>query len=256
MKESLPGLEIKDVFEVLGAMVKTTARSKTVDAVATTHAVRSLAHEIGHLPISIQKKAFLLSAKVIAKFLYLPEIHPWPKITLDGMIGTIAQALWGDRPHWRSAHLLFANLTNPTRCHPVLAVAARVISNIVERCRKDEFFLGRWIELCKQKRIVTRGILDAFTKACLALDIQFIQPLQFEFLGITFHALDMSPKCIRRLCRVAAVQSLYRDAVHSNRKDLVSTGSGVVDVDLCHPWAPPRSHGAVMMSMLRCCRFP
>eukprot|EP00438_Fugacium_kawagutii_P027849 Skav201822 [mRNA] locus=scaffold1071:375456:377057:+ [translate_table: standard] len=66
-------------------------------------------------------------------------------------------------------------------------------------------------------------------------------------MGITFDFFQLSPKCIRRICRVAACQALYSDALQSGRKDLRSWGTGVLDEGL----APLRvrrawSHGILV----------
>lgn len=46
------------------------------------------------------------------------------------------------------------------------------------------------------------------------------------------NSLYHTPRLLRRILRVASVQSLYKAAIYSGRKDLVSGGSGVFDSDL------------------------
>ena len=69
-------------------------------------------------------------------------------------------------------------------------------------------------------------------KSCVTLGLEFTPPSNIKFLGHSFSFLEITPRLLRRILRVASVQSLYKAAIHSGRKDLVSGGSGVVDSDL------------------------
>ena len=142
LANAIPALPIHDTFAVLGTFVKTNAKRITIDPKNTAQGVRAILHDIEHLPISLRKKAFLISMKAVSKFLYHPEVIPWPKATIDSMVNSVAKALWGNRPGWRNQELLFALCTNPIACHPHMSIATRVICNIVARCKRDEgFFL-------------------------------------------------------------------------------------------------------------------
>eukprot|EP00438_Fugacium_kawagutii_P009845 Skav209412 [mRNA] locus=scaffold1411:28144:29943:+ [translate_table: standard] len=120
-----------------------------------------------------------------------------------------------------------------------MAIASRQISNIIARCRVDPLFFDFWSQLCRIGKPIARGLLDNFTKACGELHVQFSPPNTLKCLGITFDFFQLSPKCIRRICRVAACQALYSEAVQGTRNDLRNWGSGVLDEEL----APVRVRG-------------
>lgn len=241
--DAFPQIPISEFFEVLGTSIKTGKRSRVIDDTSKAHIIRTTIGEVGRLPIDLQKKAFLIGAKAISKLLFMPELVPWPKITIDNLVKTVTKALWGKRPQWRSTELLFAHFTNPICAHPRLAIDARIVINIVTRCRRDPVFYDFWCQLCRLGRPIARGILDNFVKACGNLKLGFFNPNILKFLGITFDFFQLSPKCIRRICRAAACQSLYSEAIAGKRLDLFNWGSGVVDVELAplrarrEPWS-------------------
>eukprot|EP00438_Fugacium_kawagutii_P002017 Skav204964 [mRNA] locus=scaffold3912:163221:165989:+ [translate_table: standard] len=235
LQQHFPTLPISEMINILGSMVKTSRGNKTLDGSTLAYVVKTTIADIGGLPIDLEKKGFLLATKAVAKLLYAPELMPWPKMTLDAMVTNIARALWGSRPHWRSTELLFATCTNAATTHPYLAIAARIFSNLANRVRTDEKFAMLWVELCQLGKVISRGLLDVFTKACATLGFEFTPPFQISFMSIRFCMHSVYPKHIRRICKVAAAQSLYSSAIRSARKDLVMGPTGVMDVDLAPP---------------------
>lgn len=212
--------------EVLGAFVKSCSKSKTFDTIAHGEIIRQVLKDIYSLPVGLKQKAFLVGSKVISKMLYLPELNPWARLSLDSFQSNILGVLWGDRPHWRCAELVFALLTNSVRSHPQHAIAAQIISNIASRCRKDNMFFQMWCSLCLAKKTITKGLLDALLKSCATLDLIFTPPASIEFFGKKFSFLEATPRLLRRILRIASVQSLYKVAITSSRKDLQTWGSG------------------------------
>ena len=242
MAQLIPDIPCSDFTAVLGAFVKSCSKTKTFDTIAHGEIIRQVLKDIFSLPVGLKQKAFLVGSKVISKMLYLPELNPWARLSLDSFQSNILGVLWGDRPHWRCAELVFALLTNPVRSHPQHAIAAQVIMNIASRCRKDNRFFQLWCSLCLAKKVITKGLLDALLKACATLNLNFTPPESIEFLGQKFSFLEVTPRLLRRILRVASVQSLYKAAITSSRKDLQNWGSGVIDSDLsvfrepCKPW--------------------
>eukprot|EP00438_Fugacium_kawagutii_P029561 Skav216033 [mRNA] locus=scaffold2403:24889:31312:+ [translate_table: standard] len=232
---NFPALPINDMINILGSMVKTSRGTKTVDGATLAYVMKTTILDIGCLPIDLEKKGFLIAAKAVAKLLYAPELMPWPKLTLDSMVTTIARALWGNRPHWRSTELLYATCTNAATTHPILAIASRIFANICNRCRTDEKFACLWFELCQTGRAISKGLLDTFVRACATLGFEFVPPFQVSFLGIRFCLHSVYPKHIRRICRVASAQSLYSSALRSARKDLETGPTGIMDVEMTPP---------------------
>eukprot|EP00438_Fugacium_kawagutii_P018531 Skav213257 [mRNA] locus=scaffold1311:167701:170460:+ [translate_table: standard] len=259
LAERVPDVPIVDAFQVLGTFVKTTAKSKTIDACSTATFIRNVIHDIGALPISMQKKSFLISVKAISKLLYHPEIKPWPKMMIDKLASTVAAALWGNRPHWRSIHLLFACFTCPALCHPALAIATRVIMHVISQLRKDTIFFQMWIDLCNLQKIIPRGLLDAFFKACEVLGFLFQPPFHVKFLGRIVGFLNLQPKTLARMCRLASTQSLFSDFLQSGRDDVCVGGSSFLDNELAppgdprEPWRAAEWDGNILPSPLTGC---
>ena len=232
LKENLPDIPCKEYFEVLGAYVKSTSRSKTFDTISQAEIIRQVIKDISFLPIGLKQKAFLIRSKAISKLLYLPELCPWSRLSLDSFQANIIAALWGNRPSWRCTELVFGLLTKSVQSHPQHAIASQIVVNISTRCRKDSGFFQLWCSLCLNRKVTAKGIIDAMCKSCATLGLEFTPPSNITFLGHSFSFLEITPRLLRRILRVASVQSLYKAAIHSGRKDLVSGGSGVIDSDL------------------------
>ena len=254
LANAIPAFPIHDTFAVLVTFVKTNAKRITIDPKNTAQGVRAMLHDIEHLPISLRKKK--KSMKAVSKFLYHPEVIPWPKATIDSMVNSVAKALWGNRPGWRNQELLFALCTNPIACHPHMSIATRVICNIVVRCKRDEGFFCLWSELCGRNKAIARGLVDAFLKACETLAIEFVRPHTFRCLGREISFFELSIAGLRRVCHFAAVQCLCRQASSSARKDLDRTGSGGVDHDVVtflgprEPWRPASFDDSIVPGIL------
>ena len=73
-------------------------------------------------------------------------------------------------------------------------------------------------------RDITKGLLDALLKSCATLDLIFTPAASIEFLGKKFSFLEATPRLLRRILRIASVQSLYKVAITSSRKDLQTWG--------------------------------
>lgn len=86
--------------------------------------------------------------------------------------------------------------------------------------------------------------MHAFVRACAMLGVLFHPPCRIEIFARKFSFFDLTAKFVRKLCSVAAAQSLYSDAIKSARKDLEGWGSGILDVEVSTlparspPWLP------------------
>lgn len=244
LAEAIPGLKINDCFQVLGTFVKTTRKAKTVPAHSTAHMIRSLVGDVAGLPISLKKKSLVIASKAVSKLLYHPEMVPWPLAVVDGLVTQISVALWGNRPMWKCSHLLYAFCTKPTTCHPHMAISTRVIMNIILRCQKDLAFVHLWSEICKGPRVIARGLMDAFVRACKCLCFHFEPPFSLRIHGREVSFFEVSKSSLHSLCIRAAHETLYSLSVSSPRKDVVEGGSGILDHFVtasplrAEPWCP------------------
>ncbi|CAL1136262.1 unnamed protein product [Cladocopium goreaui] len=141
LANAIPALPIHDTFAVLGTFVKTNAKRITIDPKNTAQGLRAILHDIEHLPISLRKKAFLISMKAVSKFLYHPEVIPWPKATIDSMVNSVAKALSGNRPGWRNQELLLLCALIPLLVIPTCPLPPESFATLLKMPTK-RFFLG------------------------------------------------------------------------------------------------------------------
>ena len=233
MKQHFPQMPLCELVQVLGGNIKANARPHVPNASSTSHLVKTLIDTIGNLPISFRAKTKIFAIKVSPMIAFASEINPWMKKHFDAFTSSISKALWKDRPHSRSQDLLYALACDPSKAFPPAVIATTTICNIVKRCRVDPDFFVKWTELVKSSKVVGKGLLDNFCSAYCTVGIRFVAPCGLQFLDFPVQSfLDFSPKSLRRFIRVATRQALYTSALASNRHDLRSLGSRVLDPDL------------------------
>ena len=167
----------------------------------------------------------------------MPELVPWPKVSLDALVNSIAQVLMGDKAMWRSAPLLYIMMTNPTQVQPQHAVAARIVVNLVAKCQEDEKFASCGAIFAFSAKSFLAVCLMSFQRPVATLGVRWDPPFQLTFLDKTFDVLTLTPKLLRRILRCASTQALYCQAIASCRKDLLTCGSGVYDHEVTLPRA-------------------
>ena len=150
------------------------------------HLIKALIDDIGFLPISFRAKTKIIAIKVSPMICYASEINVWPRKCTEAFTQAILRALWKDRPHWRSAELLFALTCDPTKVFPPTVIACSTIVNIVKRCRCDESFFKMWIELTSKSKVINKGLLDNFGSACSVVGLRFVPPFGLQFLDSVF----------------------------------------------------------------------
>ena len=131
--------------------------------------------------------------------LYLPELCPWSRLSLDSFQANIIAALWGNRPSRRCTELVFGLLTKSVQSHPQHAIASQIVVNISTRCRKDPVFYQLWCSLCLNRKVTAKGIIDAMCKSCATLGLEFTPPSNIKFLGHSFSFLEITPRLLRRI---------------------------------------------------------
>ena len=226
-----PNVQCEDFVEVLGGFVKASSVPKVLNSPDLFQTIKNFIHDIARLPVDFRAKVKLISLKIVPKITFASEIRPWPRKSVEAFTSAIIFALWGNRPTWRSAEILFACATDPTRCHPPSAIAATTILNIISRCQQSCDFFQQWIELQSHK-VLKKGLLDLFINSCQVSGLSFEPPCSLRFLDFpAFHFLDLQPAALRKILRVASSQALYQSVLSSKRKDFSKLGSGVLDCD-------------------------
>ena len=236
LKRHFPDVQCEDFVEVLGGFIKANSAPRVFCSPDLFQTIKCFIHDIARLPVDFRAKTKLIASKIVPKITFAAEIRPWPRKCIEGFTSAITFALWGNRPSWRSAEILFACATDPTQCYPPSAIASCTIVNIVSRCRHDLVFFQQWVDL-QHLRITKKGLLDLFLASCAIVGLIFEPPCSLRFLDFpAFHFLDLQPAALRRILRVAARQALYQSVLSSNRKDFCKNGSGILDSDLtCLP---------------------
>lgn len=226
-----PNVQNEDFVEVLGGFIKASSVPKVINSPDLFQTIKNFIHDIARLPVDFRAKVRLISSKIVPKITYASEIRPWPRKSIESFTSAITYALWGNRPTWRSAEILFACATDPIRCYPPVAIAASTILNIISRCQQNGEFCQQWIEIQKHK-VLKKGLLDLFIISCGVVGLTFEPPCTLRFLDFpSFHFLDLQPAALRKILRVASCQALYQSVLSSQRKDFVKNGSGILDSD-------------------------
>ena len=204
-----PNVQIEDFVEVLGGFIKASSVPKVINSPDLFQTIKNFIHDIARLPVDFRAKVRLISSKIVPKITYASEIRPWPRKSIESFTSAITYALWGNRPTWRSAEILFACATDPIRCYPPVAIAASTILNIISRCQQNGEFCQQWIEIQKHK-VLKKGMLDLFIISCGVVGLTFEPPCTLRFLDFpSFHFLDLQPAALRKILRVASCQALY-----------------------------------------------
>ncbi len=231
LQRRLPNVQCEDFIEVLGGFVKANSIPKVLNSPELFQCIKGFIHDIARLPLDFRAKARLIASKVVPKIAFAADIRPWPRKSIEAFTSAITFALWGNRPTWRSAEILFACATDPTQCYPPSAIASTTLVNIISRCRHDLKFFQQWVEL-QNHRVLKKGLLDLFLQACACVGLTFEPPCSLRFLDFpAFHFLDLQPVALRKVISVAARQSLYQSVLSSQRKDFSKMGSGILDSD-------------------------
>ena len=70
------------------------------------------------LPCDASKRAQILATKVLPQIAFAPQLNFIPKRLLARLQSAVADALWQDRPKWRSKHLLLCIVHKAHRLDP------------------------------------------------------------------------------------------------------------------------------------------
>eukprot|EP00438_Fugacium_kawagutii_P028863 Skav214202 [mRNA] locus=scaffold2153:244944:251650:- [translate_table: standard] len=198
--------------------------SSSIDGILVNqHALPFVSHIEVHHALGLQH-AFVIASFEFGNYADRHKGYVWnphAAFDLSEMVSmsqrdAIAEQLWNDK---------FQNLTDNAGDGEQLMQVANDFA--------IELLLAAGAKWKHGKRC--RGLLDVFIRATSTLGIHFEPPFNFAFVGVHSNFLALYPKQLRRLCKVAASQSLYSSAIRSDRKDLECGCSGIMDCEVAPP---------------------
>ena len=232
IKSLFPQMHFAHSFDVLGTLITTDDRVTCHLTEAKIAKIEADCKNIGLLPLDIKCKTNLLGSKVLPQATYGPCINQIPKKVQNKICSGVVAALWKNRPHWRSKHLVVGLLSKP---HRVDIGVAKAYCTLLDFIRFLKFDI-QIVNLCKalfssiadSKTNLMRNVVEAANLFGLSLD----EKLQLSFHGSQkVFILDVHPKDIKKLLQMLGRNVSYHLAQTRSRKDF-SKPQGVLDHDL------------------------
>ena len=126
-----PDIPFADAIDVLGVkMYISSAQSYDFDPKKGDKVVDDIKN-IAALPLRIDTKQQLISAKIIPQLTHGATITKIPQRVLWKTQNEIVNVLWARRPHWRSRLLVLGVVAKPHRVEPQLARAYVAVVDFV-----------------------------------------------------------------------------------------------------------------------------
>ena len=232
LKQAFPSMRLVEVVNILGAHAQTTLKhagsfppGKLQSALRDCEAIRAL-------PCNSAARAQILTTKVLPQIAFAPQLNFLPKRHLARLQCAIADALWQDRPMWRSKHLLLCLVHKAHKLDPFLFRAVTTIIESARFLRVTACARQDWKDLYEQDQLAPQSWMGQFGQACQILDISWCSAFGFSILdapAVDFLELSLSDlKCI---LKSLAADKCYRTACLMPRKD-IRTADGFLDLSL------------------------
>ena len=230
VKQMFPHMTLKNVFDVLGAWIRTTQKHDTGHSAAKTEKILLDAKNISVLPLAREVKATLLGMKVLPQCTFAVAHNQIPQNDLGKIQSQITTALWYPRPSWRSKWLVLGFLSKPFRVEPTLARAYACIRDFMRFFRDSPTTRDTCKDLLRstQRHCYMHMVRDSFEifGLCLTddLEIAFKNSQRIALSNMTMRDIAT---CLQALSRDVC----YQRACRTNRKD-IKPSNGVLDYDL------------------------
>ena len=132
---------------------------------------------------------------------------------------TIADAIWKDRPVWRSRSLLFAVLGKPHRSDPICARAYITILDTIDFLVRNSPARHTWEAIYDQDAHLESSLHMQFAQACAMFDIEWKGPFHLALWGeLSFSFLTLSKADVKSVLQKLAAHKMYTAAMRSKRK--------------------------------------
>ena len=240
IKKAFPEMDLVHSIEVLGARIQTTDLKAYGWKKEKSDKIRKDIKNISSIPCSREIKSHIIAAKVIPQITFAAHINGIPKDVLQNMQDQIASALWGNRPKWRSKHLLMGILSKPYRCDPFLARSYNMVldtMNFLKNGSSND--RQRWLDQFQSDRISPNSMMAHFNQACTCLGIKLSDAFTlsiWDSQDLCF--LDFSRRDFKLLLQHLCRHICYSSASSTTRKD-IANNQGILDFGLTSLAATP-----------------
>ena len=183
LKAAFPQMRLVEVVNVLGAYVQTTRKNVGNFPLAKLQTALRDCAAIRTLPCEASKRAQILTTKVLPQVAFAPQLNFLPKRHLARLQCAKADALWQDRPKWRSKHLLLCIVHQVHKLDPFLFRAVTTIVESVRFLRTSSHVRQSWCDIYEQDQFRPQSWMTQFAQACHILDIDWRSPLGISFMN-------------------------------------------------------------------------
>ena len=232
MRLAFPNMKTVEIVNILGAHVQTTRKNVGNFPLAKIQAALRDCESIRSLPCDSYKRAQILTTKVLPQVAFAPQLNFIPKRLLARLQCAIADALWQNRPMWRSKHLLLCVIHKAHKLDPFLFRAVATISESVRFLQSSEHARMHWQRLYQQDQFTPQAWMTQFGQACHILDLDWCSPLGFAMLDASeVYFLDFSVRDLKCLLKSIAANKCYTTACLMPRKD-IQKATGFLDLPM------------------------
>ena len=255
VKTLFPDMKLSHIIDVLGTQIQTTeCKSFGWPDQKTQKIIRDIKN-ISSLPCSRTIQEHIIAGKVLPQLCYAPHVNHIPKVALNRIQSKIAQALWKNRPAWRSKALVIGVLSKPHRVDPCTARAYNIfldIQNFLKTTTPQNREM--WTRQCEAETISPHSMCAAFYQACAILEISVIDGFFVSLWGSSYVSiLDFTRRDFKKVLQNTCRQAMYKQASKAVRAD-IKQPCGVIDFDLTNVGtknAKKSTHNSIPMTCFR-----
>ena len=232
LRQAFPQMKLVEVVNILGAFVQTTRKNVGNFPVAKIQTALRDCEAIRGLPCDAYKRAQILATKVLPQIAFAPQLNFVPKRLLARLQSAVADALWQDRPKWRSKHLLLCIVHKAHRLDPFLCRALTTILESARFLQNSQYARQQWQQLYAQDQLTAQAWMTQFGQACHILDIDWVHTFEvsmFDSEPVNF--LDFSIPDLKCILKGLAANKCYHTACLMPRKD-VCKATGFLDLPM------------------------
>ena len=157
LKRAFPQMRLVEVVNILGAHVQTIKNVGNFPLTKLQAALRDC-EAIRALPCDGSKRAQILTTKVLPQVAFAPQLNFLPKRLLARLQSAIADAIWQDRPKWRSKHLLLCVVHKAHKLDPFLFWAVATIIESVRFLRTSSYARQCWNAIFEQDQFTAQSL--------------------------------------------------------------------------------------------------
>ena len=185
LRHAFPQMKLVEVVNILGAHVQTTRKNVGLFPMSTLQGALRDCEAIRSLPCDSYKRAQILATKVLPQVAFAPQLNFLPKRQLAKLQCAIADALWQNRPKWRSKHLLLCVIHKAHKLDPFLCRAVTTIIESVRFLQSSQQARQNWQQLFLQDQLTAQSWLTQFSQAVRSSISLGLPPFVLRYLILT-----------------------------------------------------------------------